>query len=94
MQITELNPREIWQNFYLLTQVPRPSGHLTQVQDFLLKWAAVHQRHAPTHSTAVGVRQMARLDSRKDDGGEEDRKPGRLYDLQLGGGDRPQTGRE
>ena len=40
MQITELNPREIWQNFYLLTQVPRPSGHLTQVQDFLLKWAA------------------------------------------------------
>ena len=40
MQITELNPKEIWQNFYLLTQVPRPSGHLVKVQEFLLKWAA------------------------------------------------------
>ena len=40
MQITELNPKEIWQNFYLLTQVPRPSGHLAKVQEFLLQWAA------------------------------------------------------
>lgn len=40
MTINELNPREIWQNFYLLTQVPRPSGHLQKVQEFLLQWAA------------------------------------------------------
>lgn len=39
MTINELNPKEIWQNFYLLTQVPRPSGHLQQVQEFLLTWA-------------------------------------------------------
>ncbi len=40
MTINELNPREIWQNFYLLTQVPRPSGHLEKIQEFLLAWAA------------------------------------------------------
>ncbi len=40
MTINELNPKEIWQNFYLLTQVPRPSGHLEKVQKFLLDWAA------------------------------------------------------
>ena len=40
MTIHDLNPREIWQNFYLLTQVPRPSGHLAKVQEFLLQWAA------------------------------------------------------
>lgn len=34
--IHDLNPQEIWKNFYLLTQVPRPSGHLEKVQDFLL----------------------------------------------------------
>ena len=40
MTINDLNPREIWQNFHLLTQVPRPSGHLQKVQEFLLQWAA------------------------------------------------------
>lgn len=39
MNINELEPKGIWQNFYLLTQVPRPSGHLEKVQDFLLNWA-------------------------------------------------------
>ena len=29
-------------NFYLLTQVPRPSGHLEKVQQFLLSWASEH----------------------------------------------------
>ncbi len=29
----------MWHNFYLLTQVPRPSGHLEKVQQFLLSWA-------------------------------------------------------
>ena len=42
MTISELNPKEIWQNFYLLTQVPRPSGHLEKVQNFLLTWAKEH----------------------------------------------------
>ena len=37
--IKELAPQAIWHNFYLLTQVPRPSGHLQKVQEFLLNWA-------------------------------------------------------
>ena len=40
MTIRELNPKAVWENFYLLTQVPRPSGHLEKVQQFLLQWAA------------------------------------------------------
>ena len=39
MTIRELNPKAVWENFYLLTQVPRPSGHLEKVQEFLLQWA-------------------------------------------------------
>lgn len=42
MSIKELNPQIIWNNFYLLTQVPRPSGHLEKVQNFLLQWAQEH----------------------------------------------------
>ena len=40
--IKDLNPQIIWKNFYLLTQVPRPSGHLEKVQQFLLDWAKEH----------------------------------------------------
>ena len=42
MTIQELDPQIIWKNFYLLTQVPRPSGHLEKVQQFLLDWAKEH----------------------------------------------------
>ncbi len=38
--IKDLAPQSVWRNFYLLTQVPRPSGHLAAVQQFLLDWAA------------------------------------------------------
>ena len=34
-----LNPQCIWKNFHALTQVPRPSGHLEKVQQFLLDFA-------------------------------------------------------
>ena len=34
-EIKNLNPTCIWKNFYALTQVPRPSGHLEKVQNFL-----------------------------------------------------------
>lgn len=40
MTIRDLQPKAVWENFYLLTQVPRPSGHLERVQQFLLQWAA------------------------------------------------------
>ena len=35
-EIQNLNPKCIWKNFYALTQVPRPSGHLEKIQQFLL----------------------------------------------------------
>ena len=35
-EIQNLNPQCIWKNFYALTQVPRPSGHLEKIQQFLL----------------------------------------------------------
>ena len=39
-EIKNLQPSGIWTNFDALTQVPRPSGHLEKVQQFLLSWAA------------------------------------------------------
>lgn len=38
-EIKNLKPAEIWRNFDALTQVPRPSGHLEKVQQFLLDFA-------------------------------------------------------
>ena len=38
-EIRNLNPECIWRNFDALTQVPRPSGHLEKVQQFLLDFA-------------------------------------------------------
>ncbi len=40
--IKNLQPQAVWKNFHLLTQVPRPSGHLEKIQKFLLDWAAEH----------------------------------------------------
>lgn len=41
-EIKNLNPQIVWKNFYALTQVPRPSGHLEKVQQFLLDFAKEH----------------------------------------------------
>jgi dipeptidase D len=38
-EILNLQPQCIWRNFYALTQVPRPSGHLEKIQQFLLDFA-------------------------------------------------------
>lgn len=38
-EIKNLQPAAIWRNFYALTRVPRPSGHLDKVQNFLLDFA-------------------------------------------------------
>ena len=35
-EIQKLQPECIWKNFYALTQVPRPSGHLDKIQQFLV----------------------------------------------------------
>ena len=36
--ILNLAPQNVWKHFYELTQVPRPSGHLEQIQKFLLDY--------------------------------------------------------
>ena len=38
-EIANLQPSCIWRNFDALTKVPRPSGHLEKVQQFLLDFA-------------------------------------------------------
>src|SRR5574344_536907 len=38
-EIKNLEPQCIWSNFDALTQIPRPSGHLEKVQQFLLDFA-------------------------------------------------------
>lgn len=39
-EIKNLKPECVWRNFHALTQVPRPSGHLEKVQQYLLDFAA------------------------------------------------------
>ncbi|MDR0981933.1 MAG: aminoacyl-histidine dipeptidase [Culturomica sp.] len=38
-EIQNLNPQEVWSNFYKLTQVPRPSNHEEKAREFMLAWA-------------------------------------------------------
>ena len=38
MPIRNLEPKSIWNNFYSLTQIPRPSGHTQKVAKFLVKF--------------------------------------------------------
>ena len=38
MTIKDLNPTIVWNNFYGLTQIPRPSKHEGKVQEYLLNW--------------------------------------------------------
>ena len=42
MTIKDLNPSIVWNNFYGLTQIPRPSKHEAKVQEYLLKWGKEH----------------------------------------------------
>jgi len=38
-EIAKLSPQCVWRNFDALTQIPRPSGHVEKVQQFLLDFA-------------------------------------------------------
>lgn len=42
MTIRDLQPKIVWNNFYGLTQIPRPSKHEGKVQEYLLKWGKDH----------------------------------------------------
>lgn len=37
--IKDLQPSAVWQNFYKLTQVPRPSNHEEKAREFMMNWA-------------------------------------------------------
>lgn len=39
MEIKDLQPKGLWNCFYQLTRVPRPSGHLDKIRAFLTQWA-------------------------------------------------------
>ena len=43
MNIKDLEPKELWGNFYKLTRCPRPSKHEEVVREFLVKWAKDHK---------------------------------------------------
>ena len=51
-EILKLQPQALWRNFHLLTQVPRPSGHLEKIQQFLLDWAK--ERNLEAHLDNAG----------------------------------------
>lgn len=40
--IKDLQPAVVWNNFYQLTQIPRPSGHEEKVSKYLYEWAKSH----------------------------------------------------
>ena len=42
MSIKELEPRIVWNNFYNLTQIPRPSKHEGKVIEYLYNWGVSH----------------------------------------------------
>ena len=43
MTIKDLEPKELWGNFYKLTRCPRPSKHEEVVREFLVNWAKEHK---------------------------------------------------
>ena len=67
-EIQNLNPQCIWKNFYALTQVPRPSGHLEKIQQFLLdfgKQAGVETFKDPAGNIVFKKAASAGMENRK-----------------------------
>ena len=58
-EIQNLEPKNPWRNFYALTQVPRPSGHLDKVRNFLLNWAKEHSIEAHTDNAGNVIMRKA-----------------------------------
>ena len=51
MTIKDLAPSIVWNNFYQITRIPRPSKHEEKIRTFLLKWAEDHKIEAFTDDT-------------------------------------------
>ena len=58
-EIQNLEPKNLWRNFYALTQMPRPSGHLDKVRNFLLNWAKEHSIEAHTDNAGNVIMRKA-----------------------------------
>ncbi len=52
MTIKDLKPKHVWNAFYELTQIPRPSGHTEAVAAFLVKYA--QERGAKAYIDEIG----------------------------------------
>lgn len=52
MKITDLKPSLIWECFYEITQVPRPTHHLDKMKEFLVNWA--NKNNIEVHTDKVG----------------------------------------
>lgn len=52
MTIKDLEPKDLWNNFYSLTRCPRPSKHEEAVRNFLVEWAK--ERHIECRVDEVG----------------------------------------
>ena len=42
MTIKDLKPASVWNNFYGITRIPRPSKHEGKIQEYLLQWGKEH----------------------------------------------------
>ena len=60
MTIKDLTPSIVWDNFYKITRVPRPSKHEEKIREYLLNWGKEH--NLINQSLSSFVINQARLD--------------------------------
>ena len=51
--LKELSPRRVWEKFYEITRVPRPSHHEDAIREYLLAEAHTHGIEAEAAATVV-----------------------------------------
>ena len=51
MTIKDLKPAVVWNNFYGITRIPRPSKHEEKIRQYLLDWGKAHNIEAFTDKT-------------------------------------------
>lgn len=51
MTIKDLNPSIVWDNFYKITRIPRPSKHEEKIREYLLDWGKQHNFETFTDKT-------------------------------------------
>ena len=51
MTIKDLTPSVVWDNFYKITRIPRPSKHEEKIREYLLNWGKEHNLESFTDKT-------------------------------------------